>query len=194
VAASNAEQATAMLQIAEGGATTIQRILERQKELYVQSQSSNYAGSTAFLADEFTTLSAESARVVNSTTYQGAAIFNTALSFAVSDVGIPMNIDISLTLTATSVSISTLSDVTTQLTAVNTVLGQLGTAQNRLSFTMSNVKNAIVNQSAAESAMRDVDVAQEMASFAKNQVLAQAGNAMLAQANQSAQSVMALLR
>jgi flagellin len=194
VAANNAEQATAMLQIAEGGATTIQRILERQKELYVQSQSSNYAGSTAFLADEFTTLSAESARVVNSTTYQGAAIFNTALSFAVSDVGIPMNIDISLTLTATSVSISTLSDVTTQLTAVNTVLGQLGTAQNRLSFTMSNVKNAIVNQSAAESAMRDVDVAQEMASFAKNQVLAQAGNAMLAQANQSAQSVMALLR
>jgi flagellin len=59
---------------------------------------------------------------------------------------------------------------------------------------MTNVKNAIVNQSAAESAIRDVDVAQEMASFSKNQVLAQAGNAMLAQANQSAQSVMALLR
>jgi flagellin len=84
--------------------------------------------------------------------------------------------------------------VTTQLTAVNTVLGQLGTAQNRLAFTMSNVKNAIVNVSAAESVIRDVDVAQEMASFAKNQVLAQAGNAMLSQANQSSQSVMSLLR
>ena len=194
VAANNAEQATAMLQIAEGGATTIQRILERQKELYVQSQSSNYAGSTAFLTDEFTTLSAESSRVVYSTTYQGAAVFNTALAFAVSDSAVGSTIGVSLTLTAASVSVATLSDVTTQLTAVNTVLGQLGTAQNRLSFAMSNVKNAIVNQSAAESAMRDVDVAQEMASFSKNQVLAQAGNAMLAQANQSAQSVVALLR
>jgi flagellin len=194
VAANNAEQATAMLQIAEGGATTIQRILERQKELYVQSQSSNYAGTTAFLTDEFTTLSAESSRVVYATTYQGAAIFNTALSFMVSDIAVGSAIGVSLTLTAASVSITTLSDVTSQLTAVNSVLGQLGTAQNRLSFTMTNVKNAIVNQSAAESAIRDVDVAQEMASFSKNQVLAQAGNAMLAQANQSAQSVMALLR
>ena len=194
VAANNAEQANAMLQIAEGGATTIQRILERQKELYVQSQSSNYAGSTAFLTDEFTTLSAESSRVVYSTTYQGAAVFNTALAFAVSDSAVGSTIGVSLTLTAASVSVATLSDVTTQLTAVNTVLGQLGTAQNRLSFAMSNVKNAIVNQSAAESAIRDVDVAQEMASFSKNQVLAQAGNAMLSQANQSAQSVMMLLR
>ncbi|MEI6740812.1 MAG: flagellin, partial [Gemmatimonadaceae bacterium] len=64
VASNNAEQATAMLQIAEGSATTIQRILERQKELYMQSQSSNYSGSTSFLTDEFTTLSAESSRVV----------------------------------------------------------------------------------------------------------------------------------
>ena len=194
VASNNAEQATAMLQIAEGSATTIQRILERQKELYMQSQSSNYSGSTSFLTDEFTTLSAESSRVVYSTTYQGAAIFNTSLSFAVSDATVGSSIAVSLTLTAASVSITTMSDVTTQLTAVNTVLGQLGTAQNRLAFTMSNVKNAIVNISAAESVIRDVDVAQEMASFSKNQVLAQAGNAMLAQANQSSQSVLAILR
>jgi flagellin len=194
VASNNAEQATAMLQIAEGSATTIQRILERQKELYMQSQSSNYSGSTSFLTDEFTTLSAESSRVVYSTTYQGAAIFNSNLSFSVSDAAVGSTIAVSLTLTATSVSITTLSDVATQLTAVNTVLGQLGTAQNRLAFTMSNVKNAIVNISAAESVIRDVDVAQEMASFSKNQVLAQAGNAMLAQANQSSQSVLAILR
>ena len=194
VASNNAEQATAMLQIAEGSATTIQRILERQKELYMQSQSSNYSGTTTFLTDEFTTLSAESSRVVFSTTYQGAAIFNTSLTFAVSDSTVGASIGVSLTLTAASVSITTLSDVTTQLTAVNTVLGQLGTAQNRLAFTMSNVKNAIVNISAAESVIRDIDVAQEMASFSKNQVLAQAGNAMLAQANQSSQSVLAILR
>ena len=194
VASNNAEQATAMLQIAEGSATTIQRILERQKELYMQSQSSNYSGTTTFLTDEFTTLSAESSRVVFSTTYQGSAIFNSNLSFSVSDAAVGSTIAVSLTLTAASVSITTLSDVTTQLTAVNTVLGQLGTAQNRLAFTMSNVKNAIVNQSAAESVIRDVDVAQEMASFSKNQVLAQAGNAMLSQANQSSQSVLSLLR
>ncbi|MEI6741436.1 MAG: flagellin, partial [Gemmatimonadaceae bacterium] len=148
----------------------------------------------SFLTDEFTTLSAESSRVVYSTTYQGAAIFNTSLSFSVSDASVGSSISVSLTLTAASVSITTMADVATQLTAVNTVLGQLGTAQNRLAFTMSNVKNAIVNQSAAESVIRDVDVAQEMASFSKNQVLAQAGNAMLSQANQSSQSVLSLLR
>jgi flagellin len=194
VASNNAEQATAMLQIAEGSATTIQRILERQKELYMQSQSSNYSGTTSFLTDEFTTLSAESSRVVYSTTYQDAAIFNTNLSFTVSDATIGGSISVSLTLTAASVSLTTLSDVTSQLNAVNSVLGQLGTAQNRLAFSLSNVKNAIVNQSTAESVIRDVDVAQEMASFSKNQVLAQAGNAMLSQANQAGQSVMSLLR
>lgn len=194
VASNLAEQASSMLQIAEGSASTIQRILERQKELYMQSQSSNYSGTTSFLADEFTTLSAESSRVVYSTTYQGGTIFNTNLTFNASDAPSGALISVSLTLTAASVSITTLSDVATQLTSVNTVLSQLGTAQNRLAFTMANVKNAIVNVSAAESVIRDVDIAQEMASFAKNQVLAQAGNAMLSQANQSTQSVMSLLR
>jgi flagellin len=183
-----------MLQIAEGSATVIQRILERQKELYMQSQSANYQGTTAFLTDEFTTLSAESARVVDATNYQGAPIFNTQLDFTVSDAAVGNTISISIALTSAQVSISTLSDVSAQLTAVNTVLGKLGATQNRLAFTMTNLKNAIVNQSAAESAIRDVDVAAEMAEFSKNQVLSQAGNAMLAQANQSGQSVLTLLR
>ncbi|MEI6739031.1 MAG: flagellin [Gemmatimonadaceae bacterium] len=194
VASNNAEQATAMLQIAEGSATVIQRILERQKELYMQSQSANYNGTISYLTDEFTTLSAESSRVIDSTNYQGAAIFNTNLAFTVSDAAVGGTLNISLSLTTASVSITTLSDVSAQLTAVNSVLGQLGAAQNRLAFTMSNVKNAIVNQAAAESAIRDVDVAAEMAEFSKNQVLAQAGNAMLAQANQSSQSVLSLLK
>jgi flagellin len=80
------------------------------------------------------------------------------------------------------------------LAKVNEVLSGIGATQNRLDFAQENVKTAIVNISAAESTIRDVDMAEEMSRFSKNQILAQAGTAMLAQANQSAQNVLQLLR
>ena len=197
VSANNAEQAMSMLQIAEGSATVIQRILERQKELYMQKQSANYQGTDAYLSDEFDTLTSEIKRVIDATNYQGADIFNTPLDFTVSDAAAGNTISISISLDSTvydSALYTIDNDPSSKLTDVNTVLGQLGATQNRFAFTMTNLKNAIVNQSSAESAIRDVDVAAEMAEFSKNQVLSQAGNAMLAQANQSGQSVLTLLR
>ena len=77
---------------------------------------------------------------------------------------------------------------------MNDALASIGAAQSRLQYTVANIKTAIVNQSAAESTIRDVDMAAEMASFSKNNILAQAGTAMLAQPNQSGQSILSLLR
>jgi len=194
-AANNAEQANAMLSIAEGSATTIQRILERQKELYIQAQSSQNAGQTAKLDDEFAKLSEEAQRILDSTNFQGTAIFGESLSFKVSDASAGSTIDISIALATADVSAgSTTADVDTQLDAVNDALAAIGAAQSRLQYTVANIKTAIVNQSAAESTIRDVDMAAEMASFSKNNILAQAGTAMLAQANQSGQSILSLLR
>ena len=71
---------------------------------------------------------------------------------------------------------------------------KIGAAQNRIGYAMSNLKTSIQNFTAAESVIRDVDMAEEMTKFSKNNILAQAGTAMLAQANQSAQGVLQLLR
>jgi flagellin len=197
-ASNNAEQAGAMLQIAEGSATQIQRILERQKELYIQRASSQNSGQTASLDSEYSSLSTEAKRILDATNFQGANIFSTALSFKVSDTTVSGadTIAISIALTASDVSAGTTAstDVSTNLDTVNTALAAIGSAQNRLSYTVANLKAAIVNQSAAESTIRDVDMADEMAKFTKNNILAQAGTAMLAQANQSGQGVLSLLR
>jgi flagellin len=197
-ATNNAEQANAMLQIAEGSATQIQRILERQKELYIQRASSQNNGQTTALDAEYSTLSSEASRILDSTNFQGSAIFGTALSFKVSDTTASGadTIDISIALTTSDVSAGTSAstDVSSLLDSVNTALGTIGAAQNRLGYTIANLKAAIVNQSAAESTIRDVDMASEMAMFTKNNILAQAGTAMLAQANQSGQGVLSLLR
>jgi len=98
-------------------------------------------------------------------------------------------------LTLTSLSgTSTLANADTALDAVNTTLAAIGAAQNVLDYTVQNLKSAVVNVRAAESTIRDVDMAEEMANFTKNNILTQAAQAMLSQANQGSQSVLQLLR
>lgn len=89
---------------------------------------------------------------------------------------------------------TTLAALDTAIKHVNTALGKIGSAQNRIEFAQSNTKTAIQNISAAESVIRDIDMAEEMTRFAKNQILQQAGTEMLAQANQSSQGILQLLR
>jgi len=80
------------------------------------------------------------------------------------------------------------------LDKVNTALGTIGAAQNRINYALDNAQSAIQNFTAAESTIRDVDMAQEMTTFSKNQILAQAGTAMLAQANAMNSNVLTLLK
>ncbi len=197
VAAANSEQGGAMLQIAEGSASTIQKILERQKELIIQRESTgNNSSVTGTLNSEISTLSTEVARIITSTNFQGSTVF-TSLAFQVSDGTTGASVSVNAALTASSVTLAStasISDVDTALTSINSVLANIGAGQNVLDYTVQNLKAAVVNVKAAESTIRDVDMAEEMANYTKNNILTQAAQAMLAQANQSSQSVLSLLR
>ncbi|CAN5910107.1 hypothetical protein BH11GEM2_BH11GEM2_09920 [soil metagenome] len=101
------------------------------------------------------------------------------------------NVDVS---TSSSTARSALTVIDAAIAKVSTALGDIGAAQNRITYGLDNAKTAITNFTAAESVIRDVDMAEEMTKFSKNNILAQAGTAMLAQANQSGQSVLKLLQ
>jgi flagellin len=112
-----------------------------------------------------------------------------ALNLTVSTLGLT-NSDLS----SASGARNALSTIDSALGTVSTALGSIGANQNRISYAQDNLKTKIANFSAAESVIRDVDMADEMTKFSKNNILAQAGTAMLAQANQAGQSVLTLLR
>jgi len=315
-AAKNGEQASALLNVAEGGTSAIESILERMKELAAQAASSN-SGDRAQLQSEFSTLRTEITRITDTTDYQGNKLINGTMGSKLAAVAgwtldndanvqastIQINgskadtytIDLvdathlSMTDVAGNVQIATVAatgvqsvnfsqfgvsfktgstfdtaaggtaldgktvkvnagttgadflvsasagqyatsdlvslataidlttgvsglninsqDISTQsgaqtalssldsaLTTVNSALGSLGAAQSRIGFALDNTKVAISNLTAAESTIRDVDMAEEMTNFSKGQILAQAGIAMLAQANQAASSVLRLFQ
>ena len=194
-AATNAEQANAMVQIAEGAASTIERIIERQKELIVQKESTgNNSSVSTTLATEITTLQAEAARILADANFLGASVFS-SLTFQISDkvANGTLTVNAALTLTVLS-GTSTLANADTALDAVNSTLATIGAAQNVLDYTVTNLKSAVVNIRAAESTIRDVDMAEEMANFTRNNILQQAAQAMLSQANQGSEGILQLLR
>jgi flagellin len=197
VAAANAEQGNAMLQIAEGAAQTIQRMIERQKELITQKlNGTSSTATTTTIENEITKLSAEVARIANVTSFQGITVF-ASLTFQVAETSTNGTITVDAALTIGDVSLAgtaTLQDADDAMDAINSVLANIGAGQNVLDYTVQNLKSTVVNLRAAESTIRDVDMAEEMATFTKNNILSQAAQAMLSQANQGAQGVLSLLR
>jgi flagellin len=197
VAAANAEQGNAMLQIAEGAAQTIQRIIERQKELITQKlNGTSSAATTTTIESEIEKLSTEVARIANVTTFQGTTVF-TSLTFQVAETSANGTVTVAATLTISEVSLAgtaTLQDADDAMDAINSVLANIGAGQNVLDYTTQNLKSTVVNLRAAESTIRDVDMAEEMATFTRNNILSQAAQAMLSQANQGSQGVLSLLR
>jgi flagellin len=216
MASRNIEQAQSLLQIAEGAAGSIQKIVERMKELATQAATDTNTSQRPTLNNEFQDLKAEITRIASSTTFQGAQLIDGTFTARTLQIGAgntgEEQLGVSLSgLSAASLNIgaSNLSDLAaaqaamtaldgpgagTALAQVNAQLSKIGAYQNRLDYAQENVKTAIVNVSAAESVIRDVDMAEEMSKFSKTQILAQAGTAMLAQANQSSQNVLQLLR
>ena len=212
MAQQNVSQATAMLQMAEGGAQKIEGIIERLKELATLAASDNTdVGGRASLDAEAQKLLSEIDRIANDTKYSGTDLLSTPVSFTFqvgsgntaaqdrisvtttrgllsSDLGIS-----SLSLTSASNAQTALTNIDTALERVNTALGEIGAAQSRLEFASANLAITIENIAASESAIRDVDMAFEVVNFTKNQILLQAGTAMLAQANMAPQSILALL-
>ncbi len=208
----NANDGISLLEIGEAALNETSGILIRMRELAIQSANGTL-GSTerTALNDEFTSLRNEIDRIANTTEFNGTNLLNDATASIVFQVGVDNTTNDRITVSGvnarasaigigTAVAVDTMSNARSALavldSAISTVASlraQFGTAQNRLESTVRSIAIAIENTSAAESRIRDVDVAQETATLTRNQVLQQAGIAVLAQANLSSQLALQLL-
>lgn len=203
VAARNAQDGISVAQTAEGALTEVHAMLQRMNDLAVQyNNGTQSAESQAALSAEFTSLETEIGRIQSNTTFNGVALFGgTAMTFQVGYANAD-TIDVSATALANfttgaamaAIDIADSDTLQAAVTEVSTQRAELGAIQNRFEHTINNVNVAVENLSASESRIRDTDMAQEMIAFTRSQILAQAGTAMLAQANQAPQSVLSLLR
>ncbi|MDP7039004.1 MAG: flagellin [Myxococcota bacterium] len=199
----NANDAVSLIQTAEGAMNEISGLLTRMRELSVQAATGGTLTTSdrSALDQEFQALESEIDRIVNVTKYNGSNLLNGAISSGVSfQVGIlnSGNDRISVTIsTALSSSLGTgtsslvtatkaqlaITSVDSAIDKISSRRNSLGAAQNRLAVTISNLGSIHENLSAANSRIRDVDVASETATLARNQILMQAGVSVLAQAN-----------
>jgi flagellin len=213
-AAVNVGQASSVIQIADGAMSTVTDILLRMKTLAVQGASDQLASTQrTMLNSEFTALLSEVDRIAAVTNFDGQSLTTgslsaTGLKFQVGHANtandsIEVKIDgIDTTdLSMASKVVSSYSDATTALAAINTAIdtiatsrAKLGASQNRLEFAAANVATQMENAEAARSTLMDLDVAAEMSTFTSNQILQQAGVSMLAQANQMPQNLLRLFR
>jgi flagellin len=212
VAERNAGDAISMAQTAEGALGELSTILIRLRELATQSANGALQSSDrAFIATEFTNLQSEMKRIMTSTRFNGQQLITSAASEVGFQVGINNatedrimvtfgGVDLASLTNSTSVSgsagsaRSALDVIDASLTRVSTARARFGAVMNRLETTASNIQTVRLNLSAANSRIRDVDVAQESADQSRNQVLLQAGTSVLAQANQSPQQALSLLK
>ena len=202
----NAQEGISFIQTAEGALNEVSSMLTRVKELYVQNANGTYSSDDkGNITKEIDSLGTEIASIINNTEFNGTKVFT--------PTGASVNIAISHDLTSNLVIAQASNEVrglgTTALTAasltattvldghinsVNAQRGLYGSQQNRLEHTINNLGTTSENLVAAESRIRDVDMAKEMMEMTKNNILAQAAQAMIAQANQQPQSVLQLLR
>ena len=208
----NGLDGVSMLQVGEGALNEVNGILVRLRELAIQSSNGTLgAGERATLNTEFSLLVEEIDRIAAVTEFNGTALLDGTLTAVDFQVGIDNTANDRITVTgvdatATSLGVSALgvdtqsgaqaalSALDTAIDNVSTLRAQFGTAQNRLESTIRSIAVAVENTAAAESRIRDVDVASETANLTRNQVLQQAGIAVLAQANVSSQNALALLQ
>lgn len=207
----NANDGISLLQIAEGALNESSNTLIRMRELAIQSANGTLGtAERTTLDNEFQALLAEIDRVAAVTEFNGVQMLDGTAPTVTFQVGSNNTVNDQISVTgvdATSAGLGATGDITTVATAqtaldsldaaIDTLSGLragFGTAQNRLESTIRSIAVAVENTSAAESRIRDVDVAHETAVLTKNQVLQQAGIAVLAQANQSSSAALALLQ
>ena len=197
----NANDGLSTLQIQNGALDNISNLLDRLSTLASQSASSGFTGSRSTLNAEFTSVVAEIGREV------GVAGLGTAQGFSVyvssgtgGTVGGSIGAADTTTLGIAALDISTaagaataVGSVKTAVGTVGTVVGSVGAIQNRLQYAVGLAQSQSVNTKAAESRIRDANVAEESANLTRYQILTQSGIAALAQANQSSSAVLKLL-
>jgi flagellin len=205
VAIRNANDGISLAQTAEGALSTVTDALQRMRELAVQAlNGSNGTTDRANLDTEYQQLSQEIVRIATQTKFNGKAIIGLSAGAQVFQVG--ANNGDTLTITTTSVTtvgggLTTTTLAGTALTALDGMLDTVSTSRatygaaiSRFGFAISNLQITGENQSAARGRIMDADFAAETANLARAQILQQAGTAMVAQANQLPQTVLALLR
>jgi flagellin len=220
VAIRNANDGVSMAQVAEGGLATVGDMLQRMRELAVQAtNSTNTSSDLVSLNKEYEQLSKEIGRTLTSgVQFNGVAILNASSNFdfqvgansgqtitvSSGDISLSGNADVgavintgassALNTTANSGNATNIDAIDKALTAINERRASLGAVQSRFENTVSFLQGAIENQSAARGRIMDADFATETANLSRSQILQQAGTAMIAQANQLPQGVLALLR
>ena len=210
----NANDGIALAQTAEGSLNEVTNMLQRVRELAVQSSSGTYQDTTdrAYMQAEVDELTAQIDQVITNSEFNGVVLFDASTATVTVQAGANSADTIDLTMAdltslAASGGAAGSYDVSTA-TAANTLLGTLdgelddissarstlGAGQNRLESAVNNLTNTVTNLADARSRIEDTDYSAETTALAKSQILSQASTAMLSQANQSQQNVLSLLR
>lgn len=211
-AARNSQDGISLVQTAEGSLQTVNDMLVRIKELATQAANGTYnTTDLTRVQDEVDTLADEVDNIKTNTKFNGISLLdgsNTTISlqvgqessqkldlkgssFSISAIAASIQ---AISLTSQAGARSALDDVVKLIDSVSAARSYLGANQNRLENTINNLNITSENLSAAESRIRDVDMAKEQMAYTKNNILVQASQAMLAQANQVPQGVLQLLR
>ena len=205
VAIRNANDGISLAQTADGALATVTDALQRMRELAVQAQNgSNGTSDRANLDTEYQQLSQEVTRIATQTKFNGVAIVGASAGAQVFQVGANGGDTLTITtatvttvggdLTTAANASTALAAIDAELTTVDTNRATYGAAMSRFSYAITNLQISGENQSAAHGRIMDADFAAETANLSRSQILQQAGTAMVAQANQLPNGVMALLR
>ena len=210
----NSNDGIALAQTAEGSLSEVTNMLQRVRELAVQSSSGTYQDATdrTYMQAEVDQLTAQIGQVITNSKFNGVAMFDGTTASVTVQTGANAADTVALTMAnlttlaasggaAGSYNISTAATASTALASLDTELdtissarASLGAGQNRLESVVNNLTNTVTNLSDARSRIEDADYSAETTAMAKAQILSQASTAMIAQANQSQQNVLSLLR
>ncbi|QQZ62214.1 flagellin [Paenibacillus sonchi] len=192
----NAQDGISFVQTAEGAMNEVSSMLTRMKELNVQKASGTYSTSDkANIDKELDQLGDQIDEIMTKTTFNGISI-TAGADITVNDKATSTISIGSITVTGiTGLSSTTsLANVEVAIKNVSSERAKLGAVQNRLEYTSNNIGTTVENLSAAESRIRDTDMAKEMVALSKNNILLQASQSMLAQANSAPQGILSVLR
>ena len=209
-ASTNAQDGVSLIQTAEGALNEAHSILQRMNELAVQgANDTNESIDRDAINEELTALTAELDRIASTTQFNKQNLLNGSFAEKKLQVGantnqfIQISIDrmsasaigiVSVAVDSYSIANAAISKIQGAINKVSNQRSALGAIQNRLEHTIANLDNVAENTQAAESRIRDVNMATQMVEYSKNNILAQAGQSMLAQANQATQGVLSLLQ
>ena len=206
-ASTNAQDGISLIQTAEGALNETHAILQRMRQLGVQAANDTYLSEDrTAIKEEVNQLISELDRIATTTQFNKMNLLDGKFSGKQLQIGANQNqtmgiaIDsmkasaLNTALTKDMLVSQNISNIDAAITKVSTTRGKLGAIQNRLEHTIANLDVAAENLQASESRIRDVDMAEEMVTYSKNNILQQAAQSMLAQANASTQGVLSLLQ